>query len=218
MATLRITTVLTLLFLTGCSSTYYSAMEKLGYAKRDLLVSRVESAQKSQEQTKEQFRSALEQFRSVVQFDGGKLEERYESLRTELERSEDQANKVRERIAAVENVADALFREWKNELDDYHSAALRRDSERKLDTTQDRYAQLLRAMKKAESKLDPVLNPLRDQVLFLKHNLNARAVSSLQSELGQVETNVDVLVADLENSIREADQFINELRREDSSL
>ena len=205
-----------LLLCTGCSSAYFSAMEKLGYAKRDLLVTRVEAAQKSQEQTKEQFRSALEQFRSVVNFDGGKLEDRYETLKTELEGSERQADKVRERISAVESVATALFREWKNELDQYHNDALRRESERKLELTEERYGQLIRAMKKAESKLDPVLNPLRDQVLFLKHNLNARAVSSLQSELGEVESNVDRLVADLESSIREADEFINELRREDA--
>ena len=39
--------------------------------------------------------------------------------------------------------------------------------------TRARYDQMIGAMKRAEGKLEPALQPLRDQVLFLKHNLNA---------------------------------------------
>ena len=203
-----------LILLVGCSGVYYGAMEKIGIHKRDILVDRVEEARDSQLETKEQFASALEEFKAVLGFDGGELEAKYKKLNAALEESEEQAEEVRDRIAAVEDVAEALFAEWENELDQYSSASMRRTSEKQLKETQSHYFKLISAMKKAEAKIDPVLNPLRDQVLFLKHNLNARAISSLQSELGHIETDVSRLIRDMELSIKEADQFISTLKSE----
>ena len=195
----------------GCQSAYYGAMEKIGYEKRDLLVKRVKKARNEQEQTKEQFASALEEFAAVLEFDGGKLEKAYNRLSDDLVRSEEHAEAVRERVAAVEDVAEALFREWEKELDAYASADLRRASSRQLDQTRRRYEQLIRAMKKAESKLEPVLSPMRDQVLFLKHNLNAQAIASIQNEVKSIEVEVTALIADMEKAIAEADAFISEM-------
>jgi hypothetical protein len=105
-------------------------------------------------------------------------------------------------------VGEALFREWQNELEQYTNASLKRSSEQKLHTTRQRYDQLVTTMRRAESKIAPVLNTFRDHVLFLKHNLNAQAVASLQGEVKDVETDVSGLLKDMEASIREADAFI----------
>ncbi|MCK4622803.1 MAG: DUF2959 domain-containing protein [Desulfuromonadales bacterium] len=200
--------------LSGCSSVYYGAMEKIGIHKRDILVDRVEEARDSQMETKQQFASALERFNSVINVQGGDLEEKYRELKKELEKSEDQADDVRQRVAAVEDVAEALFDEWESELDQYKSASLRRSSERQLKRTRDHYFKLIGAMKKAEAKIDPVLDPLRDQVLFLKHNLNARAIASIQTELTRIETDVSRLIREMEIAMKEADSFIQVLKAE----
>jgi hypothetical protein len=192
----------------GCQGLYFDAMEKMGYHKRDLLVSRVEDARDSQEQAKEQFRSALERFSSVLNFHGGPLQEKYEQLREEFELSEKKANDVQDRINAVEDVADALFVEWERELASYSSDRLRQTSQAKLTRTKKQYSQLLKAMKRAESKIDPVLDAFRDQVLFLKHNLNAQAIASLQEELSSMEGDIASLIQEMESSIKEADTFI----------
>jgi hypothetical protein len=184
------------LALSGCSSAYFGAMEKLGYHKRDILVSRVEKARDSQQDAKEQFKTALERFEEVVAFEGGELESRYKKLDSELQRSEKSATAVRDRIASVEKVGGALFDEWEKELKNYSSDSLRRSSEQKLRNTKSRYEKLVFSMHEAESKLEPVLMPFRDQVLFLKHNLNAKAISSLQEESYKIESNVRELVAD----------------------
>ena len=68
-------------------------------------------------------------------------------------------------------------------------------------------------MKAAEGKLEPVLVPLRDQVLFMKHNLNARAIVGLSGELSRVQVNVDRLVRDMDAAIAEADRFIATLQQ-----
>jgi len=55
---------------------------------------------------------------------------------------------------------------------------------------------------------------LRDQVLFLKHNLNARAIASLQTELTRIQTDVSRLIRDMVIAMQEADSFIQILKAE----
>jgi hypothetical protein len=200
--------VIALCSLAGCSTVYYNTMEKFGIAKREIMVDRVKAARTSQKEAKQEFANALEQFRSVVQFKGGNLEAKYNKLNAALQRSERQSQAVKDRIDAVEDVSEALFREWKAELKQYTNAALRRSSEQKLQDTRARYQQLIAAMRAAESRMEPVLQPLREQVLYLKHNLNAQAIGALTDELALVQSQVDRLVADMEKSIAEADAFI----------
>lgn len=198
----------------GCETAYYGTMEKLGYHKRDLMVNRVESARDAQEDAKEQFESALEKFSSVLQFDGGDLEDKYDQLKTAYDRSSARAQAVRDRIDSVEDVASDLFDEWETELSEYSSDSLRRSSAQKLKQTRRQYSQLIGAMKRAEGKMDPVLTAFNDQVLFLKHNLNARAIASLQAELISVESEVNALIKDMNASIKEADAFISTMTQE----
>jgi hypothetical protein len=176
--------VLGLFMSLGCQSVYYDAMEKMGYHKRDLMVSDVEKARDAQQEAKEQFKSALDRFTTVLNVKGGALQDKYDTLNAEYERSEAKAQAVRDRIASVEDVSQALFAEWEAELKEYSSANLRKSSQAKLTQTRRQYAQLIKAMKRAESKMPPVLAKFKDQVLFLKHNLNAQAIASLKSELG----------------------------------
>lgn len=197
----------------GCSSAYYGAMEQVGIHKRDILVDRIESAQSAQQEGQEQFRDALEQFRSVVNFDGGELQQIYDRLNREFEDSETAAETIRSRIRAVETVAEDLFDEWEDELALYSNQSLRRDSEQQLGATRQRYSRLIQAMHRAENTLDPVLDNLRDNVLYLKHNLNARAIASLRGELDTINTDVDRLIQAMEAAIAESDRFIAEMRQ-----
>lgn len=205
------------LLLAGCSSAYYGAMEKFGIAKREILADRVDATRKAQQEAKEQFADALQRFLAVTKTDGGDLQRKYEEMSSQFKRSEDQANEVREKISAVEDVAQALFREWKQELAQYSNASLRSDSQRQLEMTQRRYDALLGLMKRAAERMDPVLATFRDQVLFLKHNLNARAVSSLGGTQRTLEADISRLITDMETSIREAEVFIRDLRSGTSS-
>ena len=202
--------IICLLF--ACESTYYKTMETMGYHKRDIMVDRVQDARDAQEEAKDQFESALDQFSTVLNFQGGDLEEKYDQLKSEYEASENKAQAVRLRIDEVEDVAEDLFVEWQEELDQYTSSSLRKSSARKLAETKRRYAQLIGAMKRAERKIDPVLNAFRDQVLYLKHNLNAQAIASLQSELVSIESDVARLIKEMDASIREANDFISSMQ------
>lgn len=197
--------------LAGCALDSVSIKEGFGYAKREQLVDRVQDAKEGQQQAKEQFQSALEEFLAVTNAPVGQLESRYAALRREYSRCESIADDVRSRILGVERVADALFREWQNELEQFADEGLRQASAAQLAATRGRYLQLLGAMNAASSKMDPVLTRFKDQVLFLKHNLNARAVAALDENLGLIEADVATLVSDMEKAIDEARAFIEQM-------
>ena len=194
--------------LLSCAATYYRALETFGIEKRDILVNRVEDARASQEAAKEQFSSALEQYRAVIEVEAGDLEDIYDRLDAEYARSEDRASTVRERVDEVAAVADDLFEEWEDELEQYADPGLRRQSQRLLAQTRAESADVLRAMRRAEQAMDPVLTLFEDQVLILRHNLNARAIGSLENELESIERATAALIEEMERAIAEASQFI----------
>jgi hypothetical protein len=200
----------------GCDAIYYRTMKKFGKEKRDILVGRVKDARASQAEAQTEFKSALERFQHIVQVDGSSLEDKYKKLDDELQRSEDRARKVKDRIDAVRNVSKDLFKEWNNELGKYSDRALRQESERELRETKRRTDALIASMARAHARVEPILRPLRDRVLFLKHNLNARALGALTRELGTVRTGVDELVADMQRSIAESDAFIADMERDEA--
>ena len=203
--------ILALFFLVSCSSIYYGAMDKIGYQKRDILVSRVDKAKTAQQETKEQFANALEAYMAVVSVPGSDLESRYRRLSSAYEDSRAQAEELNDRVDAVEDVAEALFREWKKEIGEYSNRNLANESSRQLRATRKRYIPMMRAMREAEKKVEPVLVAFHDQVLFLKHNLNARAVMALKEEARSVQGDVRQLVKEMERSIAEAESFISQM-------
>ena len=213
--TLKKFSLLLILFtvLSGCSKMYYSTLDSMGIPKRDIMVHRVEKARDTQEETKEQFQTALEQFTAVTNFNGGDLEKVYNKLNKEYLASVDQADEVHKRITDIEDVSGALFEEWKQELNQYSSASLKRNSQQQLNSTKKQYKQLIASMKRAEKKIEPVLAIFKDQVLYLKHNLNAQAISSLKGELSAIESDVSVLIGAMEQSINEANSFIKTMEK-----
>lgn len=205
--------VLALALTAGCQSTYYSAMEKVGIHKRDIMVDRIEETQSAQEQAQQQFQSALEQFQNVVNFTGGDLEETYKDLNAEYEDSLAAAENVRTRIDGVKSVSEALFEEWQDELKLFSNANLRRASEQKLQDTKRQYQRMIVSLEKAEQRMQPVLDAFQDQVLYLKHNLNARAISALKGEFNTIKADIERLIRDMQASINQSRQFVDALKQ-----
>lgn len=201
---------LLVLALGACQSAYFGALETVGIEKREVLVDRVATARKAQAQAQEAYVDALDAFRAVVAFDGGDLERTYNRLRGKAEGAREQASALGGRIDAVESVANALFKEWEAELAQYRDASLRARSREQLAQTKARSAQVLAAMRRAQASFEPALARLEDQVLFLKHNLNASAIGSIRDELPRVQADADRLKRDIEAAVAEADRFLAE--------
>ncbi len=203
---------LALAVLSGCASVQYSALEKVGIHKRDILVDRVEDARDSQNETSENLVSAYEELSALIDYDGGELEDRYERLKKQVEKSADTIEELDEHLADIDRVSEDLFDEWESELDLYSSAALRRDQEQKLATARRQFATMRERMQVARNRVDPVMAVLADNVLFLKHSLNAQALAALRGQATLLEGQVDALIRDMRVAIEEADAFISRMR------
>ena len=196
----------------SCSRTYYGAMEKIGIHKREILVDRVQAGRDAQAKAQKQFQSALEQFNSIVKLEETDLKKAYDKLNREYKKSKEAADNVSKRINKIESVASALFKEWKSELKQYQNQELRRTSERQLETTREHYNQMLASMKNAERSMQPVLTIFHDNVLFLKHNLNAQAIGSLQAEFATLENHIEELIKNMNKAIASSDEFIANIK------
>lgn len=196
------------LLLSGCSTAYYAAMEKVGVHKRDILIDRVEEARDAQAVSQQEFKDALDQLSQLINFHGGNLQDRYEALNVQYEESKKAAEEVTSRINKVELVAFDLFDEWEAELSQYQNKKLKTDSKKKLLDTKRQFDALVKVMRRAESKMPPVLRVLNDNVLYLKHNLNAKAVGAIQGEFGVLQQDVNNLLAEMNRAIADSNQFI----------
>jgi hypothetical protein len=206
-----------LLSMTGCSRLYYASMEKIGKEKRDILVNRIIEGRKDQEEAKKQFQTTLEAFQAVTGFQGGKLESVYKNLNDEYEDAASRAKKVSDRIESIDKVGSDLFKEWEAEISSMKDSSLRARSQKILRDTRLRHRQYIRTMRETEGRMQPVLAAFHDQVLFLKHNLNARAVNSLKGVSIKLDTEVAALVKDIEASVAAADAFVASLKTDDAS-
>ncbi len=193
---------------TGCSSVYYAAYEKVGVYKRDLLKKRVIEARDDQKEAQQQFKDALTQLKEITKFDGGEAERAYRSLQSEYDDCVSQAETVRKRIRAVETVSSDLFAEWDRENGEISTPSLQSASRQQLAATRQRYNELHAALVNAEESMNPVLRQFKDYVLYLKHNLNAQAIASLNGEATSIQADIARLIDQMNQSIARADEFV----------
>lgn len=204
--------LLLVLSLFGCQSAYYSAMEKVGIHKRQILIDRVEDTATSQEEAKQEFKDALEQLSTLLTFDGGELQRQYEASVEHYEVSQAAANKVSQRINDVENVADALFDEWQNEIEQFTNKDFKRKSRASLIQTKGKYVTVIKSMRNAEKRMFPILSALKDNMLYLKHNLNAQAIGALKGEYQSIKQDIKRLINDMNQSIDHSQNFVKSLK------
>ena len=213
---LRPLLLLLVVTLTGCQSAYYNAWEKVGVHKRDILVDRVEDARDTQQEAQQQFKSALEELTTLINFDGGDIQQAYDTISTQYEASQATADRLSGRIDKIESVADALFEEWQDEIGQYSNAKLSRLSQQQLSQTQRSYSKLLSSMRRSEQKMQPVLASLKDNILYMKHNLNAQAIRAISVEFASLKKEIELLVTEVNRSIEESNKFIEAMNSQGS--
>lgn len=201
----------------GCTSLYYASMSKLGQEKRDILVKRIVEGKKDQEEARKQIKSTMETFQELTGFEGGDLEKVYKKLNGEYEDARDRANDLKSRIKSIDQVAKDMFREWEKEIDGMRDRSLKTRSRTMLSEARRRHQAYMTVMHQTEKKMDPVIQAFQDHVVFLKHNLNARAMKSLKSTAAKMDGDVEALIADIDKSMKEADSFIQSLQAPEAS-
>jgi hypothetical protein len=214
--TICIPLVAVTLLVAGCTSAYYKTMQTLGKEKRDILVQRIKDAKKDQDQTKQQLQTTMESFQALTGFQGGSLEKSYKRLNSDYESANGQAGKLHDKIQSIDQVSNDLFKEWQGEIAAMGNAKLKAQDTVMLRNAKTRQATYMRAMRRTEDQIAPVLKAFRDQVLFLKHNLNSRAIGSLKGTTAGLQGDVADLIQSIDASSQEADKLISSLAASDN--
>ena len=188
-----------LLLLQGCSQIYYSTWEMLGKQKRDLLRDNVEELSSDQKEVQEEVEDALTRLRTLYGSPPEKLTQVYDDLKSDYDSAND------------------LFSEWDAEIGRLKTPKYKQDSRHKLLQTKQKYAKLETSVRKAEKGLTPVLAALEEQVIYLKHNLNAQALGGIQGELRSIESEIKTLSTALQTSLKESQSFVNTLNTDGPS-
>ena len=203
--------LVSILSLTACQNMVYSAYEKVGVYKRDLLKKNVLAARDEEKKAQVEFKDALTRLKELIGFQGGDLEKKYRQLQSDYDDAASRVTTVHKRVADVEKVAGDLFLEWDRENRQIETDSLRRTSRDQMTETQRRYNEMIAALKHAESRMDPVLHKLRDYVLVLKHSLNAQAIAALGGESVKIQSDITRLLDDMSASIAQADEFVRQM-------
>ena len=203
--------ILGLGLVTGCQTAYYSAWETFGVHKRDLLKKFVTAARDEQKEASREFHDALDRLRKLYAFDGGNLDRMYSRVKADYDGLTERSDSVKKRVREVHEVAGDLFKEWERELKEYTSEELRARSRRRMSETRARFEDLSASLKRAEVSMNPVLSRLKDQTLFLKHNLTAQAIASLKGESASIQAEILKLISEMNASVKKADSFIDDL-------
>jgi len=200
-----------MLALVGCRSTYYTAWEKLGKEKRELLVDQVKAARGTQKETAEEFKDALTRLQEAYGKRGTELERAYDKVKSRHDSAARLADELKERSGKVARIANDLFAEWEQEINAFDDAEMKRKSRENLRQTRERYGAMAAALDRSQARIQPVLTKLKDHVVFLKHSLNAQAVGGLDTERQEIEKGIAALLQQMNESIREADAFLQSM-------
>jgi hypothetical protein len=198
----------------GCYQAYDTTLETFGKSKKDTLIDRIAAARDAQAQTKEQFALALDEFRAIAGYKGFLLEEKYKELKSQYDQCESQTHTVENQLTEVRRAAKSLFRQWEDEMETFSSSVARRSSEQKYKEMQTRYDAVINAMDRVCDKFYPALSAFKDQVLLLKHNINAQAQIASGGEQAVAEREISLLTQEIDRAMAQADSFIRQMRLE----
>lgn len=195
----------------GCQTAYYKTWELLGKEKRELLQGKFSDAKEDQEDIKEEFSSVLEKIRHYYPLKNSNLSKVYDSLNDSYNDALSKREDFSSRIESIKQIGDDLFSEWLMEAKQIGNANYRAKSLSKRSSTKKAFNSTVKVLDQSLQRLDRSLDKIKDNVLFLKHNLNAQAVGSLSLELKQIEEQITLLIGQLDKSSKASDAFIKKL-------
>jgi len=172
------------------------------------LVDSVRSAAVETEESQEDYGSALNLFQRLTAPQAVEIETLNEDFDEALEECQQRADDLAERLESVRTEADTLFQSWTQDLEHFSGDALRKKSEAMMVETQARAQRVITSLESVRASMTPVLLKLQDYSLFFRHNLNARAIATLEDTYKGFDSEFTALNQELEQARAEMATFL----------
>ncbi len=197
-----------LALLASCQGMHVAFLKFGSADRKEALIAEVRKVQELQYETEEDFVATMGLFRQLVEADAEQLEKLYGDLRDGVDDCQGDVEALEKRVASVESLATKLFEEWRAELELFTHPDVRVKSETMLEDTVERYARLREALLRSQQALEPVQAAFQDYVLFFNHNLNPRAIATLEDTYPRFIEDVTKLKGLVEEAVVETDEFV----------
>lgn len=156
---------------------------------------------------------AIEEFRRVVEFDGGDQEQAYRDADAALTRGRAAAGQALMQIDRIDQAAQNLFAAWQSELGGYADPARQAESAQQLAAARDQHERSVTQMREAHRAIEPVLTAMHDLTLALRHRLYARALGEVAERDDRIRENIAEQIARVQRAIDEAEAKLDSLDR-----
>lgn len=192
----------------GCRSLGRALVFGGSHAPHEAVVEGVRDAREEAAEAREDFGEAFELYQRLTTPQAVELAALSRDFEDAIDACADRATDLAERIEAVRSEADALYRGWNEELARFSSDVLREKSAAMLQDSEGRTRRVLAALERVRGRMEPVLLEFRDYALFFHHNLNARAIATLQDTYRGFDAEFGALTAELAGAQEEMAAFL----------
>jgi hypothetical protein len=204
-----------LVTLASCSSTSGSFLRssffKRSNSAEESLVNSVRRARSEQAQAQNDFTTAFHQFQRLTAPQAVELENLDAELEDSIDDCDDAAETLRERILEIRTDSNTLITEWKAELEEFAGEGMREKSAKMMADTESRTNKVVAALEQVQLKMEPVLLKLHDYALFFNHNLNPRAIATLEDTYKDFDRELKALHAEMATAQAEMNSFLEAL-------
>ena len=151
-------TVVSRFFSKKIRKAYYCTRESIGEHKREIVVYQVEQTCNKLQETKEEFEETLVRFKSLIHTNETSLDHRYNLLNRQYQFCRSKSDAVSNKIRAIQEVSEALFAEWENELNEYSNRTLRASSKQQLKAARQNYSRLITKVSEFKNRGNILIN------------------------------------------------------------
>ena len=183
-----------------------------GFKQTDKLISRSQSTISQIRSTKLQTEATLDGYNAIIDGKVPNNRKAYKSLVKDIQKCENQADKVGDRVVAMQTAASTYFGDWETSIAAITSDDLRAKSEMRLKETRANYDEILKAAQKAGDEFKPFITNLHDQVTFLGHDLNPSAIADLKDEAAALNSKGSKVFSAVDDTIEVATKYTNSLK------
>jgi HD superfamily phosphohydrolase len=188
-----------------------ASAQRTGHQQIDRLISRAESTVSQISLTRLQAQDTVDAYKALISGEGDSRRA-FRDLNRELDRLDSQRERTRSRARRMESSAKELFAEWANSITKISSEELGATARTRLDDTRQRYDELIALGGEAGDAFDAFAASLRDQVVFVEHDLNEAALDSLREYSPTFDEKSQTLFRKINSVVGTASRLIESMR------
>lgn len=203
---------LLLLVLPGIAHAQIFGSDPESLKRTDKLIEGAENLIKEAVKARNEIEKTLTSYNALFAGDVQDVRKAYKDVEKGLESTEKQRDEVKKRVDSMKVEADAYFASWNESLQQIGSDNLRKRSEDRMNETKSHFNGVLAAVADARGAYEPFAANLKDQWVYLGHDLNADGIASLKPDADELNSKARNLFKSIDDGMKKADEYVESLK------